>query len=230
MPDKEEKMSWTCPDCKSSNSDESKKCSCGYSTGKENDVFKNVIRACPSCYEKIPAEDKYCSFCGKSTVVLTEKEKKKLRTASNWILAISILFIIFGTILGFMQKSTAEKAINNLSQYEASAVWNTPVNGKTYTVGELRTMVNREVMLVFGTNYFLAIVMFGLYLYSRKAPFPAMVTALCVYLAVIVLNGIVDPTTIVQGVVIKIIFISALVAGIKASLVARGLSPEQLKA
>jgi len=178
----------------------------------------------------MPSEDTYCSFCGKAAVVLTEKEKKKIRKASKWILAISIMFVIFGTIMGFMQKSTAEKANSNLARYNASDVWETPINGKTYTVGELRSQIKHEVILVFGTNYFLAAIMFGLYLYSRKAPFPAMVTALCVYLAVIVLNSIIDPQTIIQGIIVKIIFISALIAGIKTSLVARGLPPAQLKA
>lgn len=223
-------MSWICPDCRSSNSDELKQCFCGYLIAEKNGVSKKSLKTCPSCNEQVPVEDKYCSFCGKAAVVLTEKEKKQIRKASKWILAISIMFIIFGTIFGFMQKSTADKANRNLAQYEESDIWQTPINGKNYTVGELRTQINREVILVFGTNYFLAAVMFGLYLYSRKAPFPAMVTALCVYLAVIVLNSIIDPKTIIQGIVIKIICISALIAGIKASLVARGLSSTQLNA
>jgi hypothetical protein len=221
-------MAWTCPDCKSINSDDLNQCACGYLVGETNGDSKESLKTCPSCNEKIPTEDKYCSFCGKSSVALTEKEKKEIKKASKWILAISIMFIVFGTILGLMQKSTADKATNNLAQYEASDIWQTPINGKNYTIGELRTQIRREVAFVFGTNYFLAAVMFGLYLYSRRAPFPAMVTALCVYLAVIVLNGIIDPKTIIQGIVIKIIFISALIAGIKASLAARGLSPTQL--
>jgi predicted nucleic acid-binding Zn ribbon protein len=223
-------MPWTCPDCKSNNSDELEQCFCGYPNSEKNDTTEKSLKTCPSCHEQMPAEDKFCSFCGKTAVVLTEKEKKKIRKASKWILAISIMFIFFGTILGFVQKSTADKAIRNLAQYEESDIWETPINGKKYTVGELRTQIDREVILVFGTNYFLAAIMFGLYLYSRKAPFPAMVTALCVYLAVIVLNSIIDPATIIQGIIIKIIFISALIAGIKTSLVARGLTPTQLNA
>ena len=138
------------------------------------------------------------------------------------------MFVIFCTVLGFMQKSVAEDAHKNLAQFEGSHVWETPLNGKKYTVGELRTKIDQEVVLVFITNYFLAAVMFGLYRWARRAPFPAMVTALCVYLSVIVLNGIVDPKTLIQGIIIKIIFISALIAGIKASLVARGISQSQL--
>jgi hypothetical protein len=232
-------MSWTCPDCGYSNSDDLIKCICGYideelsepelTTQLNTSANSSSLKTCPSCKKDVPLDDKFCTYCGKSTIILTEKDKIKIRKASNWILAISIMFIIFGTILGFMQKSVAEDAQSNLSQYEESHVWETPVNGKKYTVGELRTQINREVTSVFITNYFLAAVMFGLFLWARRAPFPAMVTALCVYLAVIVLNGIIDPKTLIQGIIIKIIFISALVAGIKASLVARGVSQLQLK-
>ena len=227
-------MSWICPDCGYSNSDELAKCVCGYMYGEEDESettssenaveLTNNSKLCPSCGKEVPLKDKFCSFCGKSAVILSEKEKQKIKKASKWILALSILFIVFGTILGFMQKSVAEKAQKNLAQFEESHVWETPINGKQYTVGELRSKVDQEVILVFFTNYFLAAVMFALYLWARSSPFPAMVTALCVYLSVIVLNGIIDPKTLIQGIVIKVIFIGALVAGIKASLVARSVS------
>ena len=123
-----------------------------------------------------------------------------------------------------MQKSEAEKAKENLAKFEDSFIIEKPLNGKIYTIGELKTKIDQEVLLVFLTNYFLAIVMFGLYLWARKSPFPAMVTALCVYLAVIVLNAIISPITIIQGIIIKIIFITALIAGIKSSLATRKIA------
>jgi predicted nucleic acid-binding Zn ribbon protein len=232
-------MSWTCPECGYSNSDDLIKCICGYmdveedepvsSTSLNNTDPLKTLKRCVSCDKEVPLKDKFCSFCGKPTVALSEEEKQKIRRASGWILAISILFVIGGTCLGFIEKSIAEKAQNNLAPYEEFHVWDTPINGESYTVGELRTQIDQEVILVFITNYFLAAVMFGLYLWARRSPFPAMVTALCVYLAVIVLNGIVDPKTLFKGIIIKAIFLSAIIAGIKASLVSRGISQTHLK-
>ena len=235
---KEEIVSWTCPECNYSNSDNLIKCPCGYMCEEEDESVSltslndtasiEMLKRCPSCDKEVPLEDKFCSFCGKPTVVLSEKEKQKIRKASRWILAISIMFLIFGTFLGFRQKSVAEDAQKKIAPYEESHVWEMPINGKNYTVGELRDKIEQEVILVFITNYFLAAVMFGLYLWARRSPFPALVTALCVYLSVIVLNGIVDPKTLVQGIIIKIFFITALIAGIKTSLVARGISQMKL--
>lgn len=186
------------------------------------------VKPCPHCSKDIPLTDSYCSLCGKEIKTLTPEEQKKINRAAKWILALSILFIIFGTIFGFMQKSEAEKAKNNLAQFEDSFVIDEPINGKKYTVGELKDKIDQEVLWVFLTNYFLAVVMFGLYRWAKKSPFPAIVTALCVYLAVIVLNAIIDPLTIVQGIIIKIIFISALIAGIKSSLATRKISKAKI--
>jgi predicted nucleic acid-binding Zn ribbon protein len=188
---------------------------------EKNKMVSTAMKICPHCSKDIPVEDAYCSYCGEEIKVLSSEDQKKVKKAANWILALSILFIIFGTIVGFKQLSEAEKAKENLSQYEDSLLIDKPLNGNRYTVGELKAIIDHEVILVFLTNYFLAVVMLGLYLWARKSPFPAMITALCVYLAVIVLNAIISPLTIFQGVVIKIIFITALIAGIKTSLSTR---------
>ena len=223
-------MSWDCPECDSANPEGLVKCSCGHmqeetkepSASLSKTDHDNSYKSCPSCAKEIPSDDTFCSFCGKSARTLSEKEKKSIKKASNWILGISIMFLIAGTVLGMLQRSEAQKAYDHLAQFENSEVLE-PIDGIVYTVEELRSEVKKEVIFAFGLNYFLAIVMFSLYLWARRSPFPAMVTALCVYLALIALNGILDPNTLAQGFLIKAIFIAALVAGIKASLAARSV-------
>lgn len=124
--------------------------------------------------------------------------------------------------MGFMQQSTTDDALTNLSQYQDSAIWSVPVNGENITVGELKSMVQFEYYSVFVINYFLAVMMFIMYKWSKNSPFSAFVTALSVYVGVIVLGGLLDPETLLQGFIIKIIVITVLSKGIKASLPARG--------
>ena len=140
----------------------------------------------------------------------------KVAKASKMLLVLSILFVIGGTIFGLMNRSEAEKARAQIAQLDPSQTLT--VEGKTYTIPELQKEIDREVMMVFVINYFLAVVMFGLFLWSRKAALPAMVTGLCVYLAVIVLSAAIEPKSLMQGILIKIIAIVVLVSGIKAAL------------
>jgi hypothetical protein len=163
--------------------------------------------------QEAPAAETAPAFGGR---YLERDRSSRLKRASTWLLILSILFAVFGTVLGFHHRSEADKAKEQLALVDPSEVL--MVEGETYTVDELIRMVDREVQLIFVLNYFLAAVMLGLFFWSRRAPFPAMVTALCVYLAVIVLNAVMDPKTLYQGILFKIIFIGALVAGIRGAL------------
>lgn len=128
--------------------------------------------------------------------------EEKIAKATKWIGILGFLFIISGTLMGLMQQSTTDDALTNLSQYEDSAIWSVPVNGENITVGELKSMVQFEYYSVFVINYFLAVMMFIMYKWSKTSPFSAFVTALSVYVGVIV--------------------ITVLSNGIKASLPTRG--------
>lgn len=143
-----------------------------------------------------------------------------LRKGSRWLLALGVLFFIFGTAYGFIQQSQVDEQLELLAGWDDSDV--VPLDdGTTSTVAELKSTMNQAVYLVFGLNYFLSIVMIGLYFWSKRSPFPAMVTGLCVYLSVIVLNAVFDPATLAQGLLIKALFIGAMISGIKAALAER---------
>jgi uncharacterized iron-regulated membrane protein len=98
-----------------------------------------------------------------------------------------------------------------------------PIVGKTLTVAEVRQTVEREPYLVLGLNWLLALIMAGLYLWSRRSPFPAVIAALAVFVVVHVANAVVDPVTIVKGIILKVIAIIALVKGVRAGFAVRAL-------
>ena len=201
------------------------------------DVKSNALESeastCFNCGARIKSADDFCGECGAKINRASISDAGKLwsdeisasvNKASKWVLAIGFMFIVFGTIMGFMQKGTTDSALANLVQYEDSATWSVPINGKTVTVGELRGIVKFEYYSVFVLNYFLAIVMFVIFKWSKTAPFSAFVTALSIYIGVIVLGAMLDPKTLVQGIIVKIMVIVALVNGIKAAIPTRGLA------
>ncbi len=192
-----------------------------------------VAITCRWCQSSIPAGDQFCPNCGKKLTDLDLKIGASLepapaldrphviRKAVKWMIALGVMFILFGTFFGVKNYSEASTAINVLRNFDDDMTWPEPLDGKTVTVAQLRQRVYFEMYSIFVLNYLLALAMFGLSFWARKSPFPAMITALCLYLAVNVLNAIVDPATIAQGWLIKILFFGAMIAGIKASLVAR---------
>ena len=179
---------------------------------------------CSSCGKNIPIEDWFCTHCGNAIRRLSAAQERAIRNGPRWVLAVSIMFLIFGTYAGHQQQLEADKANASLSRFEDNQIWSIPVNGKSVTVGGLKAIIEKEVLFIYAVNYFLAVVMFVLFLWGRRSPFPALITALCVYLAVIVLNGIVEPSSLFKGVLVKILVIMALSAGIKAALVGRRVS------
>lgn len=189
---------------------------------------------CPGCGATINGTDDFCGECGAKVKkdaeangagkLWSDEVDAKVKTAAKWVLAVAIMFIVFGSIMGFMQKGTRDAALVNLAKYDDGQTWSQPVNGKTVTVGELRKMVNFEYYSLFGVNYFLSIVMFVIFVWSKKTPFSAFVTALSVYLGVMVLSAIVDPKTIIQGVIVKVAVVVALINGIKAAIPTKGLA------
>jgi len=53
--------------------------------------------------------------------------------------------------------------------------------------------------------------------WSQKKPFAALLSALLLYLMVIAINAIVEPTTIFKGILIKIIILSFLIKGVSSA-------------
>ena len=94
---------------------------------------------------------------------------KLMREASKWIGALSLLFLVSGGIMFFIQSGESAKALGNLSQFDADQELD-PIDGKTYTAGQLRAMVEREPYQVLGVNVLVAALMGVLWFWARRAP------------------------------------------------------------
>ena len=175
-------MSWSCPECDEAYDDVSLiKCVCGYERVEEPEKVPNE---CVSCGRELPHDKMYCSNCDKSSTVISKKERKSIKTASRWILALCMIFIVMGTIMGLLKQGD-------------------------------------ERLIIFISNYFLAVVMLVLFFWGRRSPYPAIVTALCIYLVIMALNALVDPTTLIQGIIWKVFILGAFLNGIKSAKVTR---------
>jgi hypothetical protein len=88
--------------------------------------------------------------------------------------------------------------------------------GEIIALGMNKNQVNPG--LAIGIGAFTSSVFIVLGYWSRTKPTAAIITGLCVFIAMHLLAAIGDPTTIVKGVVFKIFMIIYLIRGVKSSL------------
>lgn len=200
----------------------------------------DVSVPCSACEQPIRRGDEFCATCGapvsreakaallarlEVTHVAFATQIKKVRSAQTTIAVLSGLFVVSGILFFFITRGQADDALTQLAGLNDSETLVEAVAGAT-TVGELRGALEREPYQVLGLNLFLAVVMLGLWFWSKRATLPAIITAFGIYVAVLVASALQDPTTLAQGVVLKIIVIAALARGVSAALAARRLETE----
>ena len=56
----------------------------------------------------------------------------------------------------------------------------------------------------------------GLFFWSKEKPEAAFLTGLIVYILILLLMAVVEPTSIIKGIIMKIIIIATLVSGLRA--------------
>lgn len=87
--------------------------------------------------------------------------------------------------------------------------------GLNLTFGLLLGIIIQENIGVLIAGVITAVIFFALGQWSKKNPFPAILSGLFVYIALNVINAISDPHTIYQGLILKIIIISGFIYGYK---------------
>jgi hypothetical protein len=180
---------------------------------------KEFEKICASCQTKNKPNDKFCTSCG-GQLVSSENQIRKNRVggARQTIHIMVGIFAVSGVLLFFVQQSAVNQAMANLAQHKDTDVYPQAVEGKRTTVGELKQSIVRQQWSVLILNLGLAGLMLGLGYWAKSAPLPAIMVAAAVYGVVQVANALVDPRTIGQGWIMKVIVITLLVKGIRSAL------------
>jgi uncharacterized membrane protein len=183
---------------------------------------KEPIR-CGDCGAKAKPYDRFCGKCGKKMPTAEHyAAQRNVKHATGAIKILAVLFIVFGFLMYFVTKGQADATLAQIAAADPAATYD--IQGRTYTVEELRAALVWEPRSVLLVNLVLAAIMGGLAVWGATAPLPAVLVATATYAVVLVANAIVDPATIGQGIIVKIIIIAFLVKGIKAALALRSLN------
>ena len=175
--------------------------------------------ACAACGTAAKPYDRFCASCGHAMPTAEDRElEKRVKEATGAIMFLAGLFLVFGIAMFFVTKHQSDAVAAKFDGMDASAVLPYKVEGKTYTVAEVRKAIAWEAWGVLIVNLILAVIMAALAVWAKRAPLPAVLIAAATYAVVLVLNAISNPATIAQGLILKIIIIAFLAKGIKAAL------------
>jgi hypothetical protein len=144
----------------------------------------------------------------------------EMRSASNWIGALAIIFAFSAGFAYFMATSETDKALAKLTRFEDDVLLQ-PINGKNYTAGELRQRVKKEPVQILVVNLVVAGLMGGLWFWARRAPLPAICCAFGLLVVLYAVSAALDPSSILKGIILKIVSIAVLYKGLRAALAAR---------
>lgn len=158
---------------------------------------------------------------GGSTAPLDLEASNKISKARKWLLAISVLTLVTGFIFYAIQRSEVEKQIRDAEAQMASidpAVRDAMLKEKIGMTWAQAIKHDRgQVNLLLGINIALAAIYLGLFFWARRNALAATVIALILFITVIAVNAALDPKTLPQGILVKILFIAALAAAISAA-------------
>lgn len=177
---------------------------------------------CAACATVAKPYDRFCGKCGQAMPTAEDYENQKnVKSATSAIRVLAVLFAFAGIVMFFATKGNADTALAKLQGMDPGAMYPTAIQGRNYTVGELRKQIAWEPWGVLMVNSIVAAIMLVLSIWSTRSPLPAVLIATATYVVVIVAGAIADPATLGQGVILKIIIIAFLAKGIKAALALR---------
>ena len=179
---------------------------------------------CRSCGAAVKPFDRFCEQCGKAMPSAEWMgHEKQVKEATRTIFALAVLFVIGGVLMYFLGKENTETALAKLRTMDPDQVLPNAIDGVTYTVRELRQRLEWESTGALVANLILAAAMGMLGLWSRRAPLAAVFVATALYAVMLVVGAIINPASIAQGFLMKILVVALLVKGCKAALAMREL-------
>lgn len=158
---------------------------------------------CDHCKEEVSMTDRFCLSCGfPANGTEDEQRTYRLKISSSKDLL-----------------KEAEKKIREakIIIYVLTAL--------TFLMGTIAGFGNDDLASLI-VNLLLCTLYLIFAAWSNKNPFRAILTCFIVYLTIQVLNAIVEPATIMQGIIVKFIFIAVFLKGIQSANEAKHLLKE----
>ncbi|GAA4276799.1 zinc ribbon domain-containing protein [Aquimarina mytili] len=146
---------------------------------------------CSQCNTEINSEAKFCTHCGYPE---NGDEKEKAKFHANKV----------------MQKNKGFNDAKKIKSARNTLYWMAGI----FLVSGLFLFFTLNDITILVANLILVVVYLILAYWSKQKPFAALLSALLLFLMVIALNTVLDPSSLFKGILIKIILLSFLIKGV----------------
>lgn len=209
---------------------------------------------CPHCNAAVTPDERFCSACGRALtrgisgaliasdappgdpIYVTApppsadryKNLDKIGKARKWLFAIALLTMLMGMIFYAIQKSEVEKQIDE-ARIQVAGIPPDQLDArfKAATGMTWQEAVDHDrgaVNMLLAVNLVLGALYLVLWRWAKTKPLPAAVIALLLFITTHVINAVMQPESLAQGILVKILFTLALVRAITAANEERNLT------
>jgi RNA polymerase subunit RPABC4/transcription elongation factor Spt4 len=209
----------------------------------------SATETCPHCQAAVTPDEKFCAACGRALVrgisgtlivsdppasamppppVLSYENAAKIGKARKWLFAIALLTMLTGVIFYFIQKADVEKQIDE-ARIQVAGIPPDVLDErfKAATGMTWQEAIDHDrglVYMLLAVNLALGALYLVLWWWAKTKPLPAAVIALLLFITTHVINAVMQPASIYQGILVKILFTLALVRAITAAKEERNLT------
>lgn len=195
---------------------------------------------CRKCSAPMEPGEEFCSTCGAVRSLVPADDPPPALTpnlyaelpredavgkARKWLMIIAVMTLVIGGVMFAIQSGEVEKTIQELEQQTAGM----SIEDRDALMREHTGMTYQQVLdhdrgmvkLLLFVNVGLAAFYLGMWFWAKRNVLAASVIALLMFVSVTAVNGVIEPSTLYKGLVIKIFFVLALVKAIQLALAER---------
>jgi len=162
-----------------------------------------VLVMCGACFKNANSTDAFCDSCG-YPLHGSEADQKYFISVRN------------------AKEIDLDDANKKIKRAGHTLYW---IAGATVLSTLIFYFINHDIGMVI-VNLILATIYFLLGVWSQKKPLAAIISGFSLYILIFILNAIDDPSKIATGLLLKILFITYFIRGVKSAIEAEKIKKE----
>lgn len=185
---------------------------------------------CPKCGAAIAPAETFCGGCGYQ-VQASETDRRdigarvglkhekqthqqRIRSGRTTILVVAILFILGGAYYYFDGRNEIQKAEKEIDAARGNERFD---QDRVAEADREIKKASAQNTVQLAVNVLLVLCYFGLWMWAKTSPMPATLAALILFVTLMAVNAVIEPKTLVRGIIVKVLIIAFLVKAVDSA-------------